>query len=305
MRAHTLTSYGPDGLRPAEIDEPVAGPGQVTVRVEHAAVNPLDWKIRHGHLADVLPLTLPTVIGTDLAGTVLAVGDGVDDLAPGDRVAGFADSGAFAAVAASRRERLVRVPDGLDLTTAVALVTAAETAQRVLGMIDLAPGSTVVVNGAAGSVGSTLAQLLLEAGHRVVGTASAPNHDYLRGLGAEAVDYGTSMLDELRVAAPQGVDAAFDTAGHDFVARMRPLVPAGRVVTIVDFAAAAQGAVVAGGDPTRLVATGLGPVLDRAARGTLDVRLDRELPFERLAEAVERSGSGHAPGKVLVAGPTA
>jgi NADPH:quinone reductase-like Zn-dependent oxidoreductase len=302
MHAYTLTSYGPTGLVRADVPEPVPGPGQVAIRVEHIAVNPLDWKMRNGYLAELVPLRLPAVIGTDVAGTVLATGAGIDDLTVGDRVAGFVDSGAFAQVAVTRRERLARVPDALDLRSAAALVTAAETAQRVLGMIRLEPESTVVVNGAGGSVGSVVTQLLVEDGHRVIGTASPENHDYVRSLGADAVRHGETMLAELREAAPHGVGAAIDTAGHDFVAGVAGLVPADRVVTIVDFDAAARGAIVAAGDPTQLTAGTLGAVLDRAAAGILHVEIDSVHPFDALPQALARSESGHVRGKVVVTG---
>lgn len=304
MRAYTLTSYGPGGLVPTDVAEPAAGPGQVEVHVEWIGVNPLDWKIRNGELARMLPLSLPVVLGSDVAGTVVSVGPGVHDLAPGDRVVGFADSGAFAELAVTREHRLTRVPSGLALQAAAALATSAETAQRVLGLVDLAPASTVVVNGAAGSVGSVVTQLLTSAGHRVVGTASAGNHDYLRRLGVVPVGYGASLVPELRGAAPHGIDAGIDTAGHDFVARVEALIPPERVVTIVDFAAASRGAIVAGGDPTQLSAASIGDVLRRAAEGMLQVEIEAALPFDRLGEALSRSEAGHVRGKIVVSGPS-
>lgn len=300
MHAYTLTTYGPDGLVLGQAAEPATGPGQVKVRVEHIGINPLDWKIRNGYLAEMLPLPLPAIIGTDVAGTVLETAPDADDLQVGDRVVGFADSGAFAEVAVTRRDRLTLVPEGLDLQTAAASATAVEAAQRVLSLIELTPGSTVVVNGAAGSVGGTVTQLLVADGFTVIGTASPANHDYLRSLGAAPVSYGATMVDELRDAAPEGVDAAIDTAGRDFIIRVAPVVPADRVVTLVDFAAGAQGAIVAGGDPTTLSASGLGPVLDMAAAGTLRVEIDSVYPFTELGQALARSEAGHLRGKIVV-----
>ena len=305
MRAYSLTSYGPDGLALTDVPEPETGPGEVKVRVEHVGVNPLDWKVRNGELAEMLPLPLPVVVGTDVAGTVLEVGPGVDDLAVGDRVAGFADSGAYAAVAVTRRNRVTTVPDGLPLQSAAALVTSAETAQRMLALLPLAPGSTVVVNGAAGAVGSALTQLLVEVGHPVVGTAIAANQEVVRALGATPVSYGTTMLEELRAAAPDGIDAAFDTAGHGFVGRMDGLVPARRIVTIVDFAAGGAGAIVAAGDPTGLTAETVGAVLTKAAQGTFTVGIDTVYAFEELDRALARSEAGHLSGKLVVTGPRA
>lgn len=302
MLAYSLTSYGPRGLVLTDLPEPEVGPGQVKIRVEHIGVNPLDWKIRNGDLADMLDLPLPIVIGTDVAGTVLETGPGVTDLASGDRVAGFADSGAYAAVAVTRRERVTRVPDGLALQSAAALVTSAETAQRVLGLLQPRPGSTVVVNGAAGAVGAAATQLLLADGHRVIGTAGPANHAALRALGATPVDYGDSMLGELRAVAPAGIDAAVDATGHGFIARVSGLIPPERIVTVVDFAAGADGAIVAGGDPLQLTAATIGTVLEAAAAGTFTTAVDSVHAFDRLDDALARSEAGHLSGKVLVRG---
>ena len=308
MHAYTLTAYGSDGLVIGQVPVPPVGDGQVKVRVEHVAIDPLDWKIRNGYLADALPLELPAVLGMSMAGTVVETGPGVEDLVPGDRVAGYADTGAYAEVTVSRRERLTHVPDGLDLVRAAAVATAAEAAQRVLGLVaglGVAPGSTVVVNGAAGAVGSATTQLLVAAGHRVVGTASPSNHDYLRRLGAAPVGYGETMLEELRRAAPGGSDAAVDTAGHDFVARVEDVLAPQRIVTTVDFEAASRGAVVAGGDPRQLTAATIGAVLDQVAAGAFVVEVDSTYPFDRLPEALARSEAGHLRGKIVVSGPAA
>lgn len=302
MRAYSLTSYGPGGLVLTDVPEPGTGPGQVKIRVEHIGVNPLDWKLRDGYLAEIIPLTLPVVIGTDIAGTVLEIGAGVEDLAPGDRVAGFADTGAYAAVAVTRRSRVTKVPDGLDLQTAASLVTSAETAQRVLALLPLAPASTVVVNGAAGAVGTAVTQLLVHAGHRVIGTASPANHELVRSLGAVPVPYGETLRTALGTAAPDGIAGAIDTAGQGFADRVDGLIPPHRIVTIVDFAAAAAGVVVAAGDPTQLTAETIGGVFAQAAEGTFTAPIDTVYEFDELDRALARSQAGHVSGKLVVTG---
>ncbi len=304
MHAHLLTSYGPTGLQPAQIDEPPLAAGQVKIRIEAIAINPLDWKIRNGWLAQMIRLDLPAVIGSEAAGTVLEVGSGVDDFAPGDRVTGFIDSGAFAEVGVTRAARLARIPDGLSTAIAATIPTAAETADRIHGMLAPSAGSTIVVNGAAGSVGSMLVQLLLD-GHdyRVIGTAGPANHDFVRGLGATPVGYGDTLLDELRAAAPEGVAAAFDTTGHGFIGRVEGLIPATSIVTIADFAAGAHGALVAGGDPTQLMVNeAVRDALQRAAAGALHTPIAGAFDFAALPEALDLSERGHLRGKVVVAG---
>jgi NADPH:quinone reductase-like Zn-dependent oxidoreductase len=302
MKAHLLNSYGPDSIVLGEADEPSAAAGQVKVSVEAIGINPLDWKFSNGYLAEMFPLPLPAVLGTDIAGTVLEVGDGVEGFTVGDRVVGFADSGAFAAKAVTGAGRLAPIPEGLTAEQAVPLATSGETSQRGLALLAPSPASTVVVNGAAGAVGSAVVQILVADGHKVIGTASPDNHDYVRSLGATPVTYGGTMVDEITAAAPQGVDAAFDTAGQEFITRVAALVPASRIVTIVDFAAGARGAIVAAGDPTALTAETLPPVLDLAARGAFQTEIARKFPFEQVSQALALSQGGHLRGKIVVSG---
>ncbi|NYG22144.1 NADPH:quinone reductase-like Zn-dependent oxidoreductase [Agromyces hippuratus] len=303
MHAHLLTRYGPDGLEPGSVPERAPAPGEVAIRLDAIAVNPLDWKISHGWLAQMIPLALPAVIGSEGAGTVLSVGADVTDFAVGDRVAGFFDSGAFAEIAVTRATRLVRIPAGLSISQAAALPTAAETATRILGLLQPEAASTVVVNGAAGAVGSMVTQLLARDGHTVIGTAGAENHDYVRSLGASPIGYGPNLVSDLRRLAVAGIDAGYDTTGHGFIDRVADLVDARRIVTIADFAAGAGGAIVAGGDPTRLSITrAVRDVFDLAASGEIHVEIAATYPFEALNEALGFSEQGHLRGKVIVAG---
>ncbi|MFK4804536.1 NADP-dependent oxidoreductase [Microbacterium sp. ZW CA_36] len=301
MKAQVITRFGdPEVFEYGEVDSPAAGPGQVLVRVAVAAVNPLDAKIRAGALASMFPIDFPAVLGNEIAGVVEAVGDGVPDFSAGERVVGFAPSGGYAELVVTTPDRLVRVPDTLPLTQAATLPTAAETAQRALALLDVQPGETVVVNAAAGSVGSAAVQLLVAAGARVIGTASETNHDYLRALGATPVRYGEHLLADLDQAAPDGVDAAFDAGGRGFAEQMLALVDPSRIVTIVDFAAAAKGVRIAAGDPFALNARSLPPVLDLAAAGRFATEIAAVVPFDGVAEAHRRSERGHLRGKLLV-----
>ncbi|MDQ0678945.1 NADPH:quinone reductase-like Zn-dependent oxidoreductase [Arthrobacter pascens] len=302
MKAHILNSYGRDSLSLGEAGELTVMTGQVKVAVEAIGINPLDWKISNGFLSDMIPIPLPAVIGTDIAGTVVEIGDGVQNFSIGDKVVGFADSGAFAQYAVTRAARITAIPDGLTAKQAVTLATSAETSLRGLSLLTLEPASTVVVNGAAGAVGSAVVQILVADGHTVIGTASAENHEYVRSLGATPVTYGDAMLEEITGFAPQGIDAAFDTAGHEFIARLSALVPASRIVTIVDFAAAAQGAIVAGGDPTALTAETIPPVLELAAQGGFRTEIAQLFAFDQVPQALALSQSGHLRGKIVVLG---
>ncbi|MFK4834346.1 NADP-dependent oxidoreductase [Microbacterium sp. ZW T2_14] len=303
MNAYLVSHYGPDGLQHATLDQRPPGPEEIAIRLDAIAINPLDWKIRNGWLDEMIPLPLPAVIGSEGAGTVLSVGADVTGFAVGDRIAGFIDSGAFAETAVTRAARLLPVPAGLSTEQAAALPTAAETATRIYALLHPEPASTVVVNGAAGSVGSMITQLLVRDGHAVIGTASADNHDYVRGLGATPIGYGPALVDDLRRLAPAGIHAGYDTTGHGFIGRVTDLLPARRIVTIVDFAAAAQGAIVAGGDPTQLTITAaVREVFDSAARGELRVSIAASYDFDALPDALALSERGHLRGRVIVRG---
>ena len=301
MHAQIITDFGAaDVFTLTDVEAPTAGPGEVRVRVAFAAINPLDHKIRSGALSAMIPTEFPAILGNEIAGLVDQVGAGVHGFAVGDRVAGFVTDGAYAEFVVTTADRVALVPAGLSLERAATLPTAAETAQRALALIDVRPGETVVVNAAAGSVGSAVVQLLVAGGATVLGTASPGNYDYVRSLGATAVRYGEHLLADVAAAAPQGVDAAFDGGARGFVDQILSQVSANRIVTIVDFPAAAKGVQVAGGNPLALTAASIGAVLRLADEGRFRTEIDAVLPLAELADAHRQSESGHVRGKVLI-----
>ncbi len=272
--------------------EPTAG--EVRVAVRAIGINPMDVKIRNGSLKDQMPTDFPVVLGSDVAGVVDKVGPGVDGLAEGDRVAGLSASGAYAEYAVAREDHLATIPDGLDFDRAATIPTAAETAGRVIRLLHPKAGETVVVNGAAGSVGSAAVQLLVRSGVTVIGTASEANHDYLRRLGATPTTYGDGVEDRIRELAPNGVDAVFDVTGQDFIdAAIALRGGTDRVVTISDFPAAQRGVTVSYGVADQIRGTDFGYVLDLAASGEFATEIARTFPFEDLPAAHDLSETGH------------
>jgi len=201
MRAVMFSEYGgPEVLHVADVDAPRPGPGQVRVAVRAAGVNPIDWKARSGVIRDVMPLQLPVVDGREAAGVVDAVGTGVNGVAPGDEVFGFAVGGAAAEEALL--DDFARKPAGLSWEEAAALPVAVETSLRVFGILGgVGEGQTLVVNGAAGGVGVAAVQIARARGARVIGTASEANHEFLRSLGAEPTTYGDGMVQRIRALA--------------------------------------------------------------------------------------------------------
>ncbi|MPY09736.1 NADP-dependent oxidoreductase [Arthrobacter sp. KR32] len=304
MRALVLDGFGDeDAFSLREVPMPVAGPGEVRIRVHAIGINPLETKIRRGWMAEVMPITFPAVIGSELAGVVDSVGDGVAGFEVGDRVAGFAATGSYAEYALSRVDAVALVPANLSLEDAVTIPTGAETTRRAIAPLRIAAGETVVVNGAAGGVGSMAVQLLVADGVTVIGTAGEANHEYLRSLGAVPVAYGDGVVERIRAAAPQGVDAVFDVAGQGFIPAAIELVGGpDRIITISDFTAPGLGVAVAAGDPTRLTADGFADALDLAAQGVLSTPIAATFAFAALPDAHRLSEGGHLRGKIVVQG---
>jgi NADPH:quinone reductase-like Zn-dependent oxidoreductase len=300
MKAVTYTDYGPpEVLRVPDAEEPHAGDGQIRIAVRAAGVNPIDWKARSGVMREMMPLSFPVVDGREASGVVDDVGPGVSGVAPGDEVFGFSVGGAAAEHAVL--DDYARKPADLAWEDAAALPVAAETSLRVFDVLGgLGAGQTIVINGAAGGVGTVAVQIARARGARVIGTASEGNHEFLRSLGAEPTTYGDGMVDRVRALAPGGVDLAFDTAGKGGIPDLITLTgdPA-RVATIADFGAAALGAKVSGG------AGGRAPgALDEAARlvdsGQLHVPVQQTFTFAEAPEAHRLSEGGHVRGKLVL-----
>ena len=198
MKAVRFSQFGgPEVLQIVDLPDPHPGPGQVRIAVRAAGVNASDWKKRKGLMDDELPQTL----GHEAAGVVDELGAGVDDVTVGDRVFGVSAEGAAQAEVAIL-DFYAPIPSSLDFSAAAALPAAIETAARALDQLGVEKGGTVLISGASGSVGSAAVQFALARGARVIGTASAANHDYLRSLGAEPLTYGDGLVARVRAQAP-------------------------------------------------------------------------------------------------------
>ena len=301
MRAQVFDQYGGlDVLDLREVDAPVPGAGEVLVRVAFVSVNPIEWKIRSGAFAAMLPMTFPVVLGNEVSGVVDQVGADVDEHSVGDRVAGFVRGREDAEYVVTTPDRLAAVPDALSLRRAATIPQGAETARRSLDLLQVKPGETVLVNAAAGSVGSAAVQMLVGMGATVIGTASPNNHDYLRSLGATPVEYGPRLLEQVAEVAPQGIDKALDGGARGFVDQALTLLPPDRIVTIADFAAVEKGVQLATGDPVDLYADSFRAEITLAAEDRFATQIAAEFGLEDLPAAQTMSETGHLRGKILV-----
>jgi len=300
MKAVRFSRFGgPEVLEIVDLPDPHPGPGQVRIAVRAAGVNPSDWKKRQGLMDEELPQTL----GYEAAGVVDELGEGVADVAVGDRVFGLSEAGAAQAELAVL-SYYAPIPPSLDFPEAAALPAAIETATRALDQLGVASGSTLLVNGASGIVGSAAVQLAVSRGARVIGTASSANHDYLRSLGAEPVVYGEGLAGRVRALAPGGVDIALDVAGSGVLPELIELVGgAGHVVTLADFVGAQEyGVRFSSGDAGRAVHA-LGEIGELIESGRFALPVAQTFPLAEVAQAHRVGEQGHARGKlVLLAG---
>ncbi|WP_350281595.1 NADP-dependent oxidoreductase [Kribbella sp. HUAS MG21] len=295
---------GPEALSVREVPVPEAGPGQLRVRVTAAGLNPMDWFMTSdAETAARFGLSLPCGFGTDYAGVVDEVGDGVSRFAVGDRVFGGAMSRAVADYIVVEEAGVIavggeahRTPDGVDDRTAATITIAARTAAAALAVVKPGPDDTVLIGGAGGGVGVFAVQLARLAGARVIGTGSASSADFLRSLGAEPVTYGDGLVDRVRALAPAGVTAAMDLHGTDTAQAARELgVPDERITTI---AAQVDGITPANGANTPN--TALEEIADLVAAGRLRVPIAATFPVDQIHAAVERQSERHVQGKIVV-----
>ncbi len=294
---------GVEVLKVAEVPRPEPGPGQVLVQVKAASINPGEAKIREGLLAARWPATFPSGQGSDLAGVVAAVGPGVTDFEPGDEVLGWTDNRASQAeYVVTEATDLTAKPAGVSWPAAGSLYVAGATAYGAIHGVGLTAGDTLVVAGAAGGVGSVTVQLARHAGATVIGLASEPNHEWLRGHGVIPVTYGDGVEDRIRAAAPGGqVDAFIDTVGGDYVQIALDLgVAPARIDTIANFEAVEKFGVQAEGNAAGASTANLADLARLIAAGEIEIPIAATYPLDQVQDAYRQLASGHTHGKIVL-----
>jgi len=297
MKAVRFSQFGgPEVLEIVDLPDPHPGPGQIRIAVRAAGVNPSDWKKRQGLMDGELPQTM----GYEAAGVVDELGQGVAGVAIGDRVFGLSAEGAAQAELAVL-SHYAPIPPSLGYAGAAALPAAVETATRALDQLGAGSGSTLLVSGASGSVGSAAVQLAVARGARVIGTARPANHDYLRSLGAEPVAYGAGLAGRVRALAPGGVDLALDVAGSGVLPELIELAGGPEhVVTIADFAGAREhGVRFSRGEDGRAVhaLAGIGELIES---GRFSLPVAQTFPLAEIAAAHRVGEEGHLRGKLIL-----
>ena len=298
MRALQFSAYGgPEVLQWAEAPDPHAGPGQIRITVRAASVNPIDWKLFTGVLSGGQPMVGTGYLGSDAAGVVDEVGEGVTGIAVGDDVFG---KGRHAEAEYAVLDSWAAKPASIDWAVAAAAGVAGETAERGLRLLDIKAGDTLFIDGGAGGVGAVVVQFALARGARVIASASEANQDYLREIGAIPVLYGEGVADRVRNAAGGSVDAVFDVVGKTPVDELISLAPdPAKVVTIANFAAGEAGVQVTGGGADSRAPEALAEVADLLAQNKIVIKV-QTFPVTRAAEAYRISLNGHVRGKLVL-----
>lgn len=305
MRAAVYDQFGEAGvLNVREVDDPPVGPDTVLVRARATSVNPVDWKIRQGHLQGAYPHHLPIITGWDVAGVVEAVGPAVrTGVKVGDEVYGYVrrDDVCFgtAAELVPAPERTVTAkPAGLSFEEAASVPLAGLTAYQLLTEgVEIQRGERVLVHAGSGGVGHFAVQIARALGAEVVATASAANHDFLRELGAsETIDYHDGPVSE-QLSAP--VDAVLDLAGGEALEDApKQVKDAARVASVID----PETVLRMGGRyvfvrPEREHLDALARLVEQ---GELRVELGATFPLDDIAAAHRASEEGHTRGKIAV-----
>jgi len=304
MQAVRFDTYGDvDVLRVVEVETPEPGDGEVRVRVAAAGINPGEAAIRQGFLHARWPATFPSGQGSDLAGTVDAVGPGVADWAAGDEVLGFThDRASHAEAVVVPADQLARRPAEVPVDVAGSLFVAGTTAWAAVRAVGAGAGDTVVVSGAAGGVGTIAVQLAARAGARVVGLASEDHHDWLAAHGVVPVTYGDGVVDRISAATDGAeVDAFVDTFGRGYVDLAIDLgVSPDRIDTIADWDAAARHGVKMDGNAAGGRAEVLDDLVALIANGELDVPIAAHYPLAEVRDAFRELEQRHTLGKIVL-----
>lgn len=293
---------GSEVLEYGDLPEPKLSQNAVIVRMKAAAINPADIALQAGLGESLMETWFPVVPGWDLAGVVERVGAGVVEFQPGDEVVAYTHqeilhSGTYAELVSVPVERLWQKPKNTSWGEAAGLPLAGLTAYRaVIDTLRVSDGDIVLVLGASGGVGSLATQLAVASGATVIGSASEPHQTYVKLIGAEPVQYGGDIAEQVRKHAPAGVTAIVDCAGHGALAKaMAAAAPGARICSIAD---GGPGVTTVFARPDTGV---LARLVDLVEAGSLRVTVATSFPLTDAAIAQDAlKAKTYGPGKIVL-----
>lgn len=305
MKAVQFDAYGDiDVLEVRDVPRPAPADGEVLVEVRAAGINPGEAMIRKGFLDAQWPATFPSGEGSDLAGVVAELGDGVKEFAVGDDVLGFSlGRSSHAEFVAVPADQLTPKPAAVSWEAAGGLYVAGSTAYAAVRSVHLGEGDVVAVSGAAGGVGTITVHLAKRTGATVLGIAGPSNDEWLSARGVIPVNYGADLADRLRAASPTGrVDAFIDLFGDGYVAiAVEQLgVPPERVDTVIDFEAVEKYGVLVEGSAAASTAPVLAELAALIAAGDLEVPIAGVFELAKVRDAYRTLEERHSRGKIIL-----
>jgi NADPH:quinone reductase-like Zn-dependent oxidoreductase len=312
MKSARMKGYG-SSSDVIEINENAPAPndptaGKVLVKVKAAGVNPVDWKIREGHMQQMIPLQFPSPLGMDFSGVVEKVGQGVSDFRPGDEVYGQASnlsggSGAFAEMALASADSIAHKPKSLSHEQAAGLpLVGASAWQALVETIGLTKSQKILIHGGAGGIGSISTQLAKHLGGYVATTVSTNDKEFAKDLGADqVVDYKTQKFEDLI----HDYDAVFDTvAGETYKRSFKVLKRGGIIISMLeqpDQQLMEQYGVKATFQFTQVNKERLMKLTEWVDQNNIRVHVDRIFPLEEAGKALDYQRDVHPRGKVVLA----
>ena len=309
MKTAQINKYG--GKKVIEINSKVSKPqaeeGKIVVEVHAAGINPIDWKIRQGYMAQMMPLQFPATMGGDFSGVVTEVGGGVLGLSLGDEVYGQAGvllggSGSFAEYASAPAQNVAKKPKNISHEEAASLPLAGVSAiQALFENINLKKGQKILIHGSAGGIGSFAIQLAKYLGAYVYATASAKDIKYVKGLGADnVIDYKSQKFEDIA----KDCDAVFDPIGGETYTRSFDVLKKGGVVVSMaeqpNKELMEKYGVQAVNQFTQPNRERLDKLVGLVEQGTVKVHIDKTFSLDEASEALSYMETGHPKGKVVL-----
>jgi alcohol dehydrogenase len=309
MKAVQINKYG--GSEVVEINEnvlkPTASQGHLLIEVYAAGVNPVDWKIREGHMSQMVPLKFPATLGGDFSGIVAEVGEGVSGFKKGDEIYGQAStirdgSGSFAEFALADANTTAHKPENMSHVEAAALpLTGVSAWQALVDHIGLSRGKKILIHGGGGGIGSIAIQIARHLGAYVAVTVSPKDMQYVKEIGADKViDYKNQSFEDML----HNYDAVFDTVGGEtYVRSFRVLKKGGIIVSMLeqpDPDLIEKYGVKAIGQFTQVNSERLSRLAELVDKSVIKVHVEKTYPLEQVGEALEYQKGGHPRGKVVL-----